>query len=299
MNNSPELCSFILTLKMLPNVTEEHKFRPMPIWWGRAAHALVFDLLREVEPTLAQTIHDSSGLRPFTVSSLLRTHVEDDGKSDSGTHYRLRITGITAEVTGHLLAGLKSGCRLSPGARLELDYQAFDVVGIDAPDSGRPWTGLTRYDQVAAPRLGSNAQPSRRFEFSFTSPTAFHQGGKTMPIPLPGLVFGSLLERWNTFAPIKFPEETRRYAEECLGITSFNLSSRPTRLKNGGLRMGAVGEATYAALTYDRYWQSVLDVLAELAVYAGAGMMTAQGFGQCRRKTKDDERCSGLDELSD
>jgi CRISPR-associated endoribonuclease Cas6 len=104
-----------------------------------------------------------------------------------------------------------------------------------------------------------------------------------VPLPLPGLVFGSLLERWNAFAPIAFPPEARRYAEECLAVSRYELSSRPVPVKSRGLRVGGVGQVTYTALNYDRYWLSVLAVLAEFARYSGVGAGTTMGLGQCRR----------------
>ena len=103
-----------------------------------------------------------------------------------------------------------------------------------------------------------------------------------MPLPLPEQVFRSLLERWNAFAPLAFPPETARFAAECLAISRFNLQSRSIPLKQGGLRIGAVGSITYTALTYDRYWLSVLHTLAEFARYAAVGSGGSMGFGQAR-----------------
>ena len=102
-----------------------------------------------------------------------------------------------------------------------------------------------------------------------------------MPVPLPGLVFGSLLERWNAYAPINFPQEVRRYAEECLAISQYELQTRPVPQKSRGLRVGAVGSVTYAALNYDRYWMSLLSVLAGFSLFSGLGAGTTQGLGQC------------------
>jgi CRISPR-associated endoribonuclease Cas6 len=55
--------------------------------------------------------------------------------------------------------------------------------------------------------------------------------------------------------------------------------------KNGALRMGGMGEVTYVALGGDRYWRSVMQMLADFAKYSGVGVQTATGMGQTRRKT--------------
>jgi len=276
MTNKTELLSIVLLIKKTTDATDGQ-----PVWWGRAAHAFVLDLIRQADEKLAAEIHDSDSLKPFTVSSLIPVRPK---QVENGCLYRLRITGLTAAVCAVLEDSLQSSGSLAPGKVIELDYQPFTIQEDGDTPSVKEWHGCGRYDLLATSRLGSEAQPPRRFGFVFTSPTAFHQAEKTMPLPLPGLVFGSLLERWNRYSPIQFPPEARRYAEECLGISGFDLHSRPTRVKNGGLRLGAIGEVSFTALTYDRYWQSVLDVLSELAVFSGVGVMTSQGFGQCHRK---------------
>ena len=104
-----------------------------------------------------------------------------------------------------------------------------------------------------------------------------------MPVPLPRLVFGSLLRRWNAYAPVALPEnETLRFATEALAITRYRLQTRSVPLKNGGLRIGAIGEAAYRAIPYDRYWMSVMHVLASFALFAGVGAGTTVGLGQAR-----------------
>lgn len=75
----------------------------------------------------------------------------------------------------------------------------------------------------------------------------------------------------------------RRYAEECLALSSYQLKSRVALLKEGGLRIGAVGFARYTATNYDRYWLSLIHLLAVFAFFAGVGVGTGMGLGQCRK----------------
>jgi len=129
----------------------------------------------------------------------------------------------------------------------------------------------------------------------FASPTTFKSGEKHVPVPLPAWVFGSLLEKWNAFAPVALPAEVRRFAEECLALTAYRLSTRMIPLKEGGLRAGAVGQARYTALNHDRYWLSLINLLADFALFAGVGAGTGMGLGQVR-KMRDDPRA--FDETS-
>lgn len=111
----------------------------------------------------------------------------------------------------------------------------------------------------------------------------FHSNGRTLPFPLPEQVFGSLLDKWNTFAPVALPDETRRFADECLALCRYRLNTQPVAFKKGGLEMGFVGQVRYAALNRDRYWLSVLQTLADFAFYAGVGYQTTTSMGQVRR----------------
>jgi CRISPR-associated endoribonuclease Cas6 len=166
---------------------------------------------------------------------------------------------------------------------LELDRQPFRVEATCLDAAAQPWAGASAYSELAAAQLVGPAPAPRQIGLSFTSPTAFRSQERHMPLPLPELVFGSLLERWNAFSPLAFPAEVKRYAAECLAISRFDLTSRPVPAKEGGLRVGAVGQITYVTLNYDRYWMSVLHALAAFALYSGVGVATATGLGQCRQ----------------
>ena len=82
-----------------------------------------------------------------------------------------------------------------------------------------------------------------------------------------------------------FPVEARRYAQECLAVARYRLRTRPVPVKGDAHRVGAVGQITYVALTYDRYWMAVLYTLAGFARYSGIGAGTATGQGQARQAT--------------
>lgn len=282
----------------------------MPLWWGRAAHALLLDTVRRYDEKLAESLHSEQGPRPFTASNLMGR--SSRGGLDMGSSYTLRFTAFQAELVQILLNATQPDGPLAPGATIELDYLRFRIETIQPssliadgefpiakspipnPQSSSPnpqsairnpqspWSALTSYQELSAPYLLAKIAPPRRISLQFTSPTSFKSGGMHVPLPLPELVFNSLLERWNAFAPVVFPPETRRYAAECLAVSRYKLSSRATPVKSRGLQVGGVGEITYASLNYDRYWMSVISVLAEFALFSGVGAGTAMGLGQCR-----------------
>ena len=124
--------------------------------------------------------------------------------------------------------------------------------------------------------------PPRRIAFQWASPTAFRSNGRDLPLPIPELVFGGLLERWNAASPAAFPPEARRYAAECLGVTRYDLQTRTAQMKEGAQRVGAVGQVSFTTFSYDRYWMGVLHALAGFSLYAGVGAGVSHGMGQSR-----------------
>lgn len=281
-----DLLSIVLTLRPL-----KQPEALLPLWWGRAAHALLLNTTRAYNPALAETLHDELGLRPFTVSNLMGHFSK--GKLDLNQTYLLRLTAMTSELAVILQQAASEG-PLAPGKVIELDYIPFRVEAIspsfqikdqqskiENPQS--PWSAATSYQELSAALLLAREPAARRISLQFTSPTTFKSQEKHVPVPLPELVFGSLLERWNAFAPIAFPSEAKRYAAECLALGRYRLSTRPVPMKSGGLRVGAVGEASYTSINYDRYWMSLMGVLAAFALFSGVGAGVSMGLGQCRQ----------------
>lgn len=282
-----------------------YSLRPLPVpgppanppgWWGRAAHALVLNTIREVDENLAASLHVISGesdeksseshnaVRPFSASTLMGHF--NKGTPNPQETYSLRLTAFREDVAAILDAASSTGS-LAPARTIELDYQPFEILAVGQAaggpgDGSSPWAARNSYQELSAPYLLGRVAAPRHINLQFTSPTTFKSQGKHMPFPLPGLVFGSLLERWNAYAPINFPPEVRRYAEECLAISQFDLETRPVPQKSRGVRMGAVGRVTYVTVNYDRYWMSLLSTLAAFSLYSGVGAGTSQGMGQCR-----------------
>lgn len=222
----------------------------LPSWWGRAAHALLLDVVRQVNDPLANELHlnaqaePSNLVRPFTVSSLIGKFVK--GALDPQEIYTLRLTAFRPDVAGLLAAAAVNGA-LRPGQAVELDYIPFEIVSIQpalpgsqesSPDQRSAWAASSSYQELSAPYLLAKLPAPRRLSLQFNSPTTFKSGGMHVPVPLPELVFGSLLERWNAYAPISFPVEVKRYAAECLAVSKYVLETRPVPVKSGGLRVG-------------------------------------------------------------
>lgn len=263
----------------------------LPASLGRASQALLLRLIQARDPALAQEIHQGHGPRPFTASNLV-LGVRQAGSLhiQAGQSGWLRFTGLTRQISQHLLA-LAGPDR---PAAVDMDGHLLTVTGATLDPAGHPWAGQISYQDLAAPFLLGGERPGRKIGLEFVSPTTFRSGGRYVPAPLPELVFGSLLDRWQTFAPIALHPDVRRFAEEAVVLSQYKLRTRSMPYKHGpgdadaqksagGWQVGFTGQVVFTALNPDRYWLNVLHLLATFAFYSGVGYQTGAGLGQSRK----------------
>ncbi|ACL26292.1 CRISPR-associated endoribonuclease Cas6 [Chloroflexus aggregans] len=244
---------------------------------SRAAHAAVLRLIQRADPQLAARIHDDDGRKPLTVSNVWGLGGGPSVLVDPERDYHLRVTLLSTEL--EQIAVEWTPERI--GA-LELDGLPWRVIARADTVAEHPWANRADYQELAAPLLRRPDRLPNTWTLEFAAPVTFRQRGMTMPLPLPDLVFGSLLEQWNASAELALPDEVRRYATECLAISRFDLRSVAVPTSGGAIQIGALGRCTYRAMTGDRYWRACIDVLAAFAFYSGVGAGTARGFGQTR-----------------
>ena len=278
MPGATDLFSLTLHLKVL-SFTNQHT-QPQS-WWGRAAHWWLLNLLNQSDPTLAQRMHDGdSDLRPFTVSSLLNYHPRRGLQPDQV--YEMRVTALSGEIAAALQRGAAPDGIFNNGCKAELDRILFEVVQtrIESP-------GVNFHALCDAYLLPGHFVP-RSIQLEFISPTAFKKDGRLSQFfPEPSLVFGSLLRRWNQFAPLNLPDELLRYARECLWVSDYSLRTVRIPLKleseeSKATLKGCLGWVRYRTNNFDRYWMSLVEALAAFSEFSGVGAKLSWGLGQTR-----------------
>jgi CRISPR-associated endoribonuclease Cas6 len=275
------LTSLILTLKSPKKAT-------LPASLGRAGQAALLRLIQDRNPNQAEELHDQKGFKPYTVSNLvLGRRAGGSLRVEAGQEGWLRFTGLNQTISQYLTA-----VAADPPNSVELDGHQFTMTGTTLDPAQHPWAGQASYQDLAAPfLLGSQAKPSPKIRMEFVSPTTFRSNRRYVPLPLPELVFGSLLDRWQAFAPIALHPEMRRFAEEAMVLSRYQIRTRGVPHKRagqeeeggrGGYQIGFTGQVTFTALNRDRYWLNVLHLLAAFAFYSGVGYQTGTGLGQTR-----------------
>ena len=219
---------------------------PLPKSINRAIHALFFQWIANADPKIAETLHDSANL-PLTISN----RVFKDNSVE------VRITLLTRQLLSPLLLGLSQDL----GKKIAIaKIPCLLISQIDLANS-------TSYKDLF------NTTIKKNMGFRFYSPTSFKQNNYIQPFPLPELVFGNLLRRWNTFAPAEyhFPKVNWQ------GITAaYDLKTKIIKLQKD--EIGSVGWVRYEFKNEEQ--ATIATILANFANFSGIGRKTALGMGR-------------------
>lgn len=222
----------------------------LPPTLGRAIHALCLGWVGLADETLANRLHQSDSL-PMTLTM----------RSLSAKQMVLWIGLLQKELLAPLLWGLSQNL-------------GSEITLTDIPCRiGRNIEIL----QTSSYETLAQEPPQRVIDLQFLTPTSFKQGKTIQPFLLPDLVFGSLLRRWNIFAPVEFqfPEQ------EWSGVTAaYELKTYALKMK-GGAEIGAQGWARYEFKGEEQ--AQIATALSHFAQFAGVGRKTAMGMGMTKR----------------
>ncbi len=236
----------------------------LPPTLGRALHAQVMHWLNLGDPELVNAIH-SNQESPLSISGLIGYRRKVGTKPDDNFYFRIAL------LNGNLIDPLLSGLEQWGTKPLSLGERPFVIRSIDSLPGTHPWVGSSDYALLAkTPKISGD------ITLNFLSPTSFKQSQNTQPFPLPELVFGNLLRRWNAFAPenLHFPEVAWH------GLTSaYELKTHALKME-GGSEIGAQGSVRYRFPDPDQ--AKIASILAHFAFFAGVGRKTAMGMGQTR-----------------
>lgn len=245
----------------------------LPAAPGHQVQAFFFELVRQVDPELANALHASAPGKPFTVAVLPRHGREG--------LLELRVTLLDAVLWQAVVQALFQ--QLARPA-LRLGTTALVLRDVPGTPGSHPWAGFSSYAALVAAVV-----PAGRLTLEFVTPTAVSQGSdgrgrkKLELLPLPGAVFGALLRRWNLLAPpgMRFDEEGVRVACGDMLVCDYRIQTRTEQMRSGPQK-GFVGQCSYE-LPLDPDQRRALTLLADAAFYLGVGAKTTRGMGLCRR----------------
>lgn len=286
---SADLTALVITLRAARALTVQHHM-------GRAVQQFILDLVRQVAPTLSETIHAMGQTKPYAVSGLLTADSVRpvQGHVSPGDRAWVRVVGLNADV----VTALSEFAEHPPG-EIEIDHQSWYLEGVTWENAVHPWAGRATASILVQRHL--TITPATKLALEFATPTGFHSAGINVPLPEPALVWGSLLRQWNDLTPFPLPDTVTPFVSWHVMLNRYQAETQILRFKQGSQQIGFVGQATYAiakrnaqvertdsalAATLTAQHEKLaraLGLLTEFAFYCGVGIKTTTGMGMVRQ----------------
>ena len=252
----------------------------IPLSHGVFSYAAALSLLERIEPELPRRLHDSDKSKPITTSPVWGGF--RDGtifRLQRGKTYRWRLTGLN-EAVSTCLSYTVEGV-----GNVRIGDATFYINRVLSEPQEHPEVGNTTYQSLWT--HWQKIEPPKRFSIRFHTPTTFRRGQVEDPFPAPHLVFGSLVNSWNTHSPqpLALGDEVKDILKEMVILSNWKGETR--RVELGSRRtVGFVGKFTYRVIENLQAICRVLGLLLDYAFYAGVGWQTTHGLGQTRLVTE-------------
>jgi len=263
---------------------------------GKILHGLFYELLQKASIAKGDEVHSIAGLKPFSTALLLTERQRRAEAIRAGEELKIRFTFLDDTIYPLLARYFLS----TPNLSFDLVRTELTVTRIlSTPQSGEEWAGYASFEEI---RTRASTE-EKQFTFQFVTPTFFKRsGGPTypdllVPLPLPDLVFGSLLRNWNQFSPSSFVEANllKEICSHHLEITQHRITSQMARLvfqrDDGQYRTmtfpGFVGSCSFRVVElHDQTIIQTLNTLADFAFFSGVGAKATMGMGVTHRVQK-------------
>lgn len=267
---------------------------------GQKALALFLqELIQKQDATLAARLHAPRHSKPFTTAILAPAELAGRWPSPgtqgrqprhreslSGHELKIRFTllddalyPVVSQFFLQHIGGL-------PILRLGHVPLVISKVAV-TPESGEPWAGFCRFDDL----LAQTSADETAWHLRFATPTAFRAAEADLPLPIPRLCFQNWLNSWDEYAPCPFfidRAERRRFVEEVVeakvSVTFLHIRMAAEVFYFDGHRtseQGFTGSCRFSVKAGKTapHERKILSVLARYSFYAGTGRKTTMGMG--------------------
>lgn len=260
---------------------------PVPHLQGPAVQGMFLQLIRDVEPTVCQRLHDDSQYRPYTLSPLGIGEPDEHFEGfrlprqydlRAGTPCYLRIT-----LLDDRLFPIFSKYFLSHETpTFLLGATNFIVTNVLCMSNQHAsWSGYVPYSALIEQ---ASQNKNRKISLQFLTPTSFRRGNVDFPLPDPRLVFRSYRKRFEEFYHVVFLPDFDEQVEYYTGIADlYRLQTARIKTKKVPL-IGFTGKVSYyidRKAPLDLVYQ--MNLLADYALFCGTGRKTTVGMGQTVR----------------
>ncbi|MHA2616636.1 MAG: CRISPR system precrRNA processing endoribonuclease RAMP protein Cas6 [bacterium JZ-2024 1] len=230
---------------------------------GEEAHALFFTLLTRADSTLSDKLHHLPS-KPFSLYLDTPPHRPEHGTlslpEKETLLMHLHYFGPQPETIARSL--------LSRYPRTETPYLGTGKIKIQSVE-----VHFTSFETLLR-----NSEERTEILFHFLTPTCFRQKKMSILFPLPELVFGSLLNKWNDYSPYRFPPHLNAIFPQIL-VERYRLHTELVPFSRYKI-IGFKGDCMFLFReNFSVPEKKMLLALCSFAPYAGIGYKITMGLG--------------------
>jgi len=281
--HTPDLYSLIIRLVATQNGRLQAAM-------GQYANAAFYEILRAVDPAIADEIHKQNGRGPFTISPLLGFGEPKNKQYNikAGQEGWMRITLLDPALFHTFISYVLHNPDQSTIRLDRIDFQVTSILSHpDSHSQARTDSVQGLYNHWMTKEL---TPADHKIHLEFKTLTAFslpsHGRKRRMQLlPNPVDIFGRLADYWDSLQGSLTAEFVKEYAQEQIVVTRYDLYTSATLIKRNH-QSGFKGKISYEL--FDEWENSDqfvrhINCLADLAFYSGLGSRTGMGMGQLMR----------------
>ena len=231
-------------------------------------HALFLSLFPE---KIAEEFHKPARYRPFCI--WFPEFFKSNQKENLIESFGLTISILKDEYFSPLLGNLVEKER-------EFHLGNTRIITLPYPLSLIQQKAFITYEE-----LYEEASLDPYFFFTFYTPVSFKKGDSDYPLPEPKILFKSLINKWNYFAPFKVGVDLRNAIEEKILICYANIKTRKIALSLGGKITGFIGKVVYYVKNSSQEELKWINTLGNFSVFSGIGRKCTMGLGMTEFKS--------------
>lgn len=240
----------------------------LPFFTGHVARGLLLHMIRQVDPSAANVLHELNVLKPYSVTPLRFKVAQRSGKGyllDYTCPCHVSFRFLKDEMANYMLKFIEK----------QSEVTIFDTTFRIA---SLTFKGKS-YDELEA-----EAQPAEKLRLYFQTPTYLPCLGSSYRwmFPDPVRVFSGLMRVWNKFSDgRRFSKEEflayKDWMTKNMGVCGYKLWTRLAVMREKKA-IGFMGWVSYE-MKLDSEWSKVTVLLAKYAEYSNIGGNKTAGYG--------------------
>jgi len=242
----------------------------LPAVAGYCAHAAFLDLVRSLDPGLAERLHEEGARKPFAVW-MTRTRATDNAPQRQA----FRLTILDDRLFPPIVGGILGRTNL----RLRMGATRFVLTELATHPEAHHLAGFATYEG-----LRQAALPVETLALRFVTPTVFRSQKRDILWPDPRLLLQSWVRAWNAFADAKVAFDEEHVATDVsqrLRTMRQRIETRRVSLEEG-VMSGFVGDAAFDLRDLTPDDRRTVATLGAFSFYSSTGRKTTMGMGQTR-----------------